>query len=152
MTILIFADDLGYGDLGSYGHPTIRTPNLDQMAAEGIRFTQFYTGASVCTPSRAALLTGRLPVRYGCAAKQWRVFFPFSLGGLPETEITLAESLREAGYKTAIFGKWHLGHRTQFLPLNHGFDEYYGIPYSNERRKSSSSTMASSSPRLARAN
>lgn len=130
--IIIFADDLGYGDLGVYGHPTIKTPNLDQMAAEGQKWTNFYVGASVCTPSRAALLTGRLPVRNGMSSNKARVLFPNSIHGLPESEITLAEQLKKAGYATAAVGKWHLGHHAQYLPTNNGFDYYYGIPYSND--------------------
>ena len=130
--IIIFADDLGYGDLGAYGHPTIRTPHLDEMAAQGMKFTQFYTGASVCTPSRAALLTGRLPIRSGMANDRIRVIFPPSEGGLPAAEVTIAEALKEQGYATACFGKWHLGHREEHLPPNHGFDYYFGIPYSND--------------------
>lgn len=129
--IVIFADDLGYGDLGTYGHPTIKTPNLDRMAAEGQKWTNFYVGASVCTPSRAALLTGRLPVRSGMAGSP-RVLFPDSERGLPQSEITLAEQLKKAGYATACIGKWHLGHKEAYLPTNHGFDSYYGIPYSND--------------------
>ena len=124
--IVIFTDDLGYGDLGCYGHPTISTPHLDKMASEGMKFTQWYSGASVCTPSRAALLTGRLPVRYGMASSRIRVLFPFSLSGLPQEEITLAEALKKEGYATAAIGKWHLGHHKDFLPLQHGFDEYFG--------------------------
>lgn len=130
--IIIFADDLGYGDLGTYGNPTIRTPHLDQMAAEGLKFFQFYSGASVCTPSRAALLTGRLPIRYGMASDRFRVLFPFSNKGLPAEELTLAEALQEQGYQTGIVGKWHLGHFQQYLPLQHGFDSFYGLPYSND--------------------
>ena len=126
--ILILADDLGYGDLGVYGHPTIQTPRLDRMAAEGMKFTQFYAAASVCTPSRAALMTGRLPIRSGLT----RVLFPHSKVGMPAEEITIAEALRERGYATAAIGKWHLGHLPQFLPTNHGFDSYFGIPYSND--------------------
>jgi arylsulfatase A-like enzyme len=130
--VIIFADDLGYGDLGCYGHPTIRTPHLDRMAAQGMRFTQFYTAESVCTPSRAALLTGRLPIRSGMCSDQRRVLFPDSAGGLPADEITLAEALKPLGYATCCVGKWHLGHLPQFLPGQHGFDEYFGLPYSND--------------------
>ena len=97
--IIIFVDDLGYGDLGTYGHPTIKTPNLDQMASEGMRFTQFYVGSSICTPSRAALLTGRLPVRSGMTSSKNKVLFPNSLNGLPSSEFTIAEKLKEIQYK-----------------------------------------------------
>ncbi len=130
--IVIYADDLGYGDLACFGHPTIKTPYLDQMAAEGMKFTQFYSAAPVCTPSRAALLTGRYPIRSGMCSDKRRVLFPDSGGGLPASEITLAEALKETGYKTACVGKWHLGHLPQFLPTSNGFDSYYGIPYSND--------------------
>ena len=133
--VIIFADDLGYGDLGTYGNPTILTPNLDKMAYEGQKWTNFYVGASVCTPSRAALLTGRLPVRSGMANSKTRVLFPNSKNGLPASEITLAEQLKKAGYKTACIGKWHLGHKEQYLPTNNGFDYYFGIPYSNDMDK-----------------
>ena len=133
--IIIFADDLGYGDLGVYGHPTIRTPHLDKMAQEGQKWTNFYVAASVCTPSRAGLLTGRLPVRSGMCSDKSRVLFPNSLHGLPAEEVTLAEQLKPAGYATACIGKWHLGHRPEYLPTNNGFDYYYGIPYSNDMDK-----------------
>jgi arylsulfatase A-like enzyme len=130
--IIIFADDLGYGDLSSFGHPTIKTPNLDRMVAEGQKWTNFYAGASVCTPSRAALLTGRLPIRSGMSSNKQRVLFPDSHHGLPSQEITLAEQLKIANYTTACIGKWHLGHKEAYLPLQHGFDYYFGIPYSND--------------------
>ena len=130
--VIIFADDLGYGDLSSYGHPTIRTPYLDQMANEGQKWTNFYVGASVCTPSRAALMTGRLPVRSGMASSKVRVLFPDSHNGLPQTEVTIAEQMKEAGYATAAIGKWHLGHKEEYLPTSNGFDSYFGIPYSND--------------------
>jgi arylsulfatase A len=130
--IVIFCDDLGYGDLGVFGHPTIRTPNLDDMAAGGKKWTNFYSACSVCTPSRAALLTGRLPIRSGMCSDKHRVLFPDSTGGLPESEITLAEALKTAGYITICIGKWHLGHHPRHLPTRHGFDTYFGIPYSND--------------------
>ena len=132
--VIIFADDLGYGDLGVYGHPTIKTPNIDRMAAEGQRWTQFYVAAPVCSPSRAALLTGRLPVRSGMygTEERTRVLFPDSPHGMSSDEITLAEILRERGYATGVFGKWHLGHEPGYLPGDQGFDEWLGIPYSND--------------------
>jgi arylsulfatase A-like enzyme len=126
--VIIFADDLGYGDLACYGHPTIRTPHLDAMAARGMKWTQFYSASSVCTPSRAGLLTGRLPVRSGLS----QVLIPSSTGGLPAEEITLAEALKDAGYASACVGKWHLGWQEKYLPGNHGFDQFFGIPYSND--------------------
>ncbi len=126
--IIILADDQGYGDLGSYGHPTLRTPNIDRMAAEGQRWTSFYA-APVCTPSRAQLMTGRLAVRTGLAGG---VLFPDSTGGLPPSEITIAELLKTRRYSTAAVGKWHLGVLSEYLPTNQGFDSYFGIPYSND--------------------
>ena len=138
--IIVFVDDMGYGDLGSYGHPTINTPNLDKMAYEGQKWTQFYSASSVCTPSRAAILTGRLPIRNGMIGKRNRVLFPNSKYGLPNSEITIAEKLKESGYKTAAIGKWHLGHKKEYLPLQHGFDYYYGIPYSNDMDKMNGET------------
>ena len=134
--VIVLADDLGYGDLGCYGHPTIPTPNLDRMAAEGLRFTQFYAADNVCTPSRAALLTGRLPIRSGMCSDRNRVLIPSSAGGLPDSEITIAEGLKTKGYATACIGKWHLGHLPQYLPMRHGFDSYFGIPYSNDMKPS----------------
>ncbi len=130
--VIIFADDMGYGDIGCFGHPTIRTPNLDKMASEGQRWTSFYVAAPVCTPSRAGLLTGRLPIRTGMSSEKRRVLFPDSKGGLPEKEITIASALKGSGYSTACIGKWHLGHLPQFAPNAHGFDLYFGIPYSND--------------------
>ncbi len=132
--VLIFMDDMGYGDLSSFGHPTISTPNIDRLAREGQKWTSFYTACSVCSPSRGALLTGRYPIRIGLGPtdSQKRVFFPTSTGGLPSSEITIAEMLKEEGYATAAIGKWHLGHLPEYLPMQQGFDYYYGIPYSND--------------------
>jgi arylsulfatase A-like enzyme len=130
--IIIFTDDQGYGDLGCYGHPTLKTPHIDKMAAEGQRWTTFYASANVCTPSRAGLLTGRLAIRSGMCSDSRRVLFPDSDGGLPHTEVTIAELLKGAGYRSAAIGKWHLGHLAQYLPMQHGFDSYFGIPYSND--------------------
>lgn len=125
--IVIFADDLGYGDLSGYGHPSIRTPRLDRLAAEGIRLTTVYAAPS-CSPSRAALLTGRYPRRSGLNS----VLMPDAKTGMPAAEVTLAELLKGAGYDTAMIGKWHLGDRPGFLPTEHGFDEYFGLLYSND--------------------
>ena len=127
--VLIFADDLGYGDLGSFGSTTIRTPHLDRLAAEGRKFTSFMTASSVCSPSRAALLTGCYPRRVGMHKG---VLFPTSTSGLHPDEHTIADHLRQQGYATACFGKWHLGHHPEILPTANGFDTYYGIPYSND--------------------
>jgi arylsulfatase A-like enzyme len=131
--VVIFTDDLGYGDLGSFGHPTIQTPHLDRLAAEGMKLTSFYVASSVCTPSRAALLTGRLPVRSGMSgdAKR-RVLYPHHEGGLPANEVTLAEAMQEAGYATGCIGKWHLGVGEEHIPNSQGFDYYYGLLYSND--------------------
>src|SRR5262245_45475818 len=126
--VLLFADDLGYGDLGCAGHPTIRTPHLDRMAAEGLRMTSFYA-APVCSPARAALLTGRYPPRSGI----YRVLGPDEPGGIPASEVTLPEALKARGYRTAAVGKWHLGSRLRrHLPTENGFDEYFGLLYSND--------------------
>jgi arylsulfatase A-like enzyme len=127
--IILLADDLGYGDLGSYGHPSIRTPNIDRLAAEGARFTSYYSGAPACTPARAALLTGRYAVRAGLPD----VLMPESAHGLAAAETTIAEDLKTRGYRTMAVGKWHLGHsRPEYLPTEHGFDDYLGLPYSND--------------------
>jgi arylsulfatase A len=126
--ILIYADDLGYGDLGSYGARGYRTPNLDRMAAEGVRLTDFYVATAVCSASRAAILTGSYPNRIGIRGALDHA----SNYGLNPDELTIAELLKGRGYATAIYGKWHLGHYPEFLPTRHGFDEYYGLPYSND--------------------
>ncbi|MFM1558330.1 MAG: sulfatase [Roseibacillus sp.] len=133
--VVIFCDDLGYGDLSCFGHPAIKTPALDQLAADGQKWTNFYVAASVCTPSRAGLITGRLPIRSGMCSDRRAVLFPDSAGGLPASELTIAEALKKEGYATAAVGKWHLGHLPQFLPTSHGFDSYFGIPYSNDMDK-----------------
>ena len=125
--VFILCDDLGYGDLGCYGS-NIRTPNLDRLASEGVRFTNFCAADPVCSPSRAALLTGRYPTRVGVP----RVLFPNDPDGLNLDETTLANSLKTRGYKTMCIGKWHLGRPVQYLPTSRGFDEYLGIPYSND--------------------
>lgn len=130
--VIVFADDLGYGDLGIFGHPYNRTPNLDRLALEGQRWTDFYVAAPVCSPSRGALLTGRLPVRTGLYGEQIGVFFPQEPGGIPDEEITLAEALKPLGYRTGIFGKWHLGDAPHAWPTRHGFDEWQGVPHSND--------------------
>jgi arylsulfatase A len=127
--VIIFTDDQGYGDAGCYGAQGYETPNLDRMASEGMRFTDFYVAAPVCTPSRAALMTGCYPKRVSLAH---RVLFPYSDTGLHSDEVTLAEVLRSRGYATACVGKWHLGHHSQFMPWRQGFDHFFGVPYSND--------------------
>jgi len=135
--VIILADDLGYGDLGSFGSPNIRTPRLDRMAAEGQKWTNFYV-QPVCSPSRAALLTGRLPIRsgmYGVASGGApKVFRDNAADGLPPDEITIAEMLKTRGYATEIVGKWHLGSLREFLPMNQGFDHWFGLPFSHDMR------------------
>lgn len=135
--ILIFADDLGYGDLGCFGCPHHRTPHLDRMAKEGMKLTSFYSTSGVCTPSRSSLMTGCYPRRvnmHQSARNEW-VLFPVAKRGLNPKEITVAEVLKEQGYATAAIGKWHLGDQPPFLPTKQGFDHYFGIPYSNDMGK-----------------
>ncbi len=126
--VIVFADDLGYGDLGCYGSRTLRTPNLDRLAREGARFTDFYVAQAVCSASRAALLTGCYPNRIGI----FGALGPKDRHGISNREQTIAEVLKPKGYATALFGKWHLGHHPPFLPTRHGFDTYFGLPYSND--------------------
>lgn len=131
--VVIFIDDMGYGDIGSFGSKQNSTPSLDRMAREGRRLTSFYVASPVCTPSRAALMTGCYPQRVGLQkGTDHIVLFPGDHHGLNPNEITIAEVLKEAGYATGCFGKWHLGDQPQFLPTEQGFDYYYGIPYSND--------------------
>lgn len=127
--VVIFADDLGYGDLSCYGHPTIHTPHLDALAASGMKLTQFYVPSPLCSPSRAALLTGCYPKRVGM---HQHVIFPGYDYGLHTDEVTIADALHAEGYATGAFGKWHLGHRPGLLPTDQGFDEFFGVPYSND--------------------
>ncbi|MRS03531.1 arylsulfatase, partial [bacterium] len=126
--ILILVDDMGYGDLSCYGGTGYQTPNLDRLANMGIMFTSFYSGSSVSTPSRAALLTGCYPPRIGLTD----VLLPGARVGLNQVETTIPEMLKEVGYVSGIIGKWHLGDHKNMMPLDHGFDEYYGLPYSND--------------------
>lgn len=135
--VVILADDLGWGDLSCYGHPRFKTPAIDQLAGEGARLTDFYSCAPYCAPSRAGLLTGRYPFRCGLTANPLPIGDPAGNEradalGLPPSERTLAEALRDAGYRTACYGKWHLGHHESFRPLRQGFDEYLGVLYSND--------------------
>jgi arylsulfatase A-like enzyme len=126
--VLVVADDLGYGDVGANGATAIRTPSIDRLASEGVRFTDFYVAQAVCSASRAAILTGAYPNRIGIGG----ALDHSSRHGIAASETTLAEVLKARGYATAIYGKWHLGHLPPFLPARHGFDDYYGLPYSND--------------------
>jgi arylsulfatase A-like enzyme len=126
--IVIFTDDQGYQDLGCFGSPKIKTPEIDKMAREGARFSSFYSANAICSASRAALLTGRYPSRNGV----FHVYYPGAKKGLRTEEVTIAEVLKPAGYRTSIIGKWHLGDGPDALPLKQGFDSYFGIPYSND--------------------
>ena len=126
--VIIFMDDLGYGDISNFGAINYKTPNIDKMVNDGMLFTNFYSAQAVCSASRAGLLTGTYPNRIGIGG----ALMPYSKKGLHDDEITIAEMLKDKGYATAIYGKWHLGHQKKFLPNNHGFDTYLGIPYSND--------------------
>lgn len=126
--VIVFADDMGYADVGCFGAKNIATPNLDRLAAEGARLTNFYVAQAVCSASRAALLTGCYPNRIGIQG----ALGPSSRHGIHDDEMTIAEVLKPRGYATAIYGKWHLGHHPKFLPTRHGFDDYFGLPYSND--------------------
>jgi len=135
--ILIFIDDMGYGDLGCYGSKINRTPSIDRLASEGVKMTSFYSACSVCTPSRAALMTGCYPQRVDMHVDSGGlcVLFPAGKKGLNPKEITIAEILKDRGYETMCIGKWHLGDQPPFLPTRQGFDSYYGIPYSNDMNR-----------------
>src|SRR5262245_44547562 len=126
--VIVYADDLGYGDLGCFGAKGWTTPNLDRLAKEGRRFTSFYVAQAVCSASRTALLTGCYPNRVGILG----ALGPASKIGISDREKTIAAVLKPRGYAAAIYGKWHLGHHPKFLPTNHGFDDYFGLPYSND--------------------
>ncbi|MCH8119999.1 MAG: sulfatase [Planctomycetes bacterium] len=126
--VIVFCDDVGYADVGVFGAKGYKTPNIDRMAAEGVRFTDFYAAAASCTPSRAALMTGCYPQRVGLP----NVIGPSAKIGISSAEQTIAEVLKPLGYATACYGKWHLGHHPKFLPMRHGFDDYFGLPYSND--------------------
>ncbi|MFO8013551.1 MAG: sulfatase [Phycisphaerae bacterium] len=128
--VMLFADDVGWGDLGCFGHPTVQTPHLDRMADEGMRLTSFYS-APWCVPARIQLMTGRYPPRTGIGGTSVG-----GSGGIPDREVTLAEALKAAGYRTGMMGKWHLGYaKDAYLPTGQGFDYYFGLPYSNDMRK-----------------
>lgn len=126
--VVILTDDQGYQDLGCYGSPLIKTPNIDKMANEGCKFTSFYAASFICTPSRIGLLTGRYPQRVGVNI----AYFPDDKTGLPLSEVTMGDMLKKQGYVTGYIGKWHLGHLPEYLPTARGFDSFYGIPYSND--------------------
>jgi arylsulfatase A len=126
--VIIFCDDQGYADVGCFGAEGFTTPNLDRMAEEGVRFTDFHASTAVCSASRASLLTGCYPERVGILG----ALFPESKIGISDEEVTIAEIVKQQGYATAIYGKWHLGDAPQFLPTRHGFDDYFGLPYSND--------------------
>ena len=126
--VIIFTDDQGYADVGCFGAESFETPNLDKMASEGMKFTDFYVAQAVCGASRAALLTGCYPNRIGMLGAPG----PKSRHGINPDEILIPEMLKQEGYATGMYGKWHLGHHQKSLPIHHGFDDYYGLPYSND--------------------
>ena len=126
--VVIFMDDMGYADIGPFGATAYETPNLNRMAEEGRTFTDFYVSQAVCSASRAALMTGCYNVRVGIQG----ALGPSSAIGIHQDEVTLAEICKQKGYATACYGKWHLGHHHQFLPMQNGFDDYFGLPYSND--------------------
>ncbi|MBU3011312.1 sulfatase-like hydrolase/transferase [Polaribacter vadi] len=131
--VIIYTDDQGYADLGCFGGAHVQTPNIDQMAKEGVKLTSFYVAAPLCTPSRAALMTGSYPKRVGLATgNNFPVLLASDSKGLNPEEITIAEVLKQAGYKTGMFGKWHLGDQPEFMPNKQGFDEFFGLPYSHD--------------------
>lgn len=148
--IVIFVDDLGYGDIGPFGSKANRTPALDRMAQEGTRFTDFYVSASICSPSRASLMTGCYPLRVDLHESSFGVFVlcPMDRKGLNPAEVTLPEILKQQGYATACIGKWHLGDQQAFLPTRHGFDTYFGIPYSNDMGRRPNATEDNRTPAL----
>ena len=132
--IVVFTDNLGYGDLGCYGSTVHRTPNLDRLADEGMKFTSFYSTSGVCTPSRASMMTGCYPRRVNMhvSGDGFAVLRPLDRKGLNPSEVTVARLLSDEGYATTCIGKWHLGDQDAFLPTRHGFDSYLGIPYSED--------------------
>ena len=145
--VLVNCDDLGYGDLGCYGSPLNKTPTIDRLAAEGLRFDSFYMASPVCSPSRGALLTGCYPPRIGFGSFDGLpVLFPGQGIGLPDTEISLGALLSSAGYRTQMIGKWHCGDQPAFLPTNHGFDHYFGLPYSNDMGRQAPATSGPLAP------
>ena len=131
--IIVFTDDHGYADLGCFGGTHVQTPRIDRMAAEGAKLTNFYVAAPLCTPSRAALMTGSYPRRIDMAYESnFAVFLAGDTKGLHPEEVTIAEVLKSVGYRTGVFGKWHLGDQPEFLPTRQGFDAFFGIPYSHD--------------------
>ena len=153
--VILFADNMGYGDTSYNGHPTTQTPRLDEIASKGIRFTTWYSGSALCTPSRAAIFTGRYPSKIGMAGHNMfgSVLSTDSIGGLPKSVTTVGEALQALDYETHLIGKWHLGvgKNHTHMPHNHGFDTYYGVPYSSDEGMSAvglTGSLAGSDPAL----